>query len=64
MKRRHGFDYNICPPSYILTEDYKRFIVEREAEANKSLYIIKPVASSCGRGIKIIGKKTILPKRK
>lgn len=29
----------------------------------KSMYIMKPAASSCGRGIKVIGKRTIVNKR-
>jgi len=32
-------------------------------EESSVLYILKPVASSCGRGIKVIGKKTKLQRR-
>lgn len=44
--------------TYIFPEDYNRFEKDREVEPNTMLYILKPVASSCGRGIKVIGKKT------
>ena len=33
-------------------------MIDRDAEDKDILYILKPVASSCGRGIKVIGKKT------
>ena len=40
--------------SYILTGlDYEAFQRERERD-KEALYILKPVAASCGRGIKII----------
>jgi hypothetical protein len=57
MKRSHGQDYNICPTTYIFPEDYKRWCAEREIENYKNMYIMKPAASSCGRGIRVIGKK-------
>lgn len=63
MKRQHGQDYNICPPTYIFPEDYKRWCNEREIEGYKHMYIMKPQASSCGRGIKVIGKKQHVNKR-
>lgn len=50
-------EYNIAPPTYIFPEDYKRWLNEREIEGYKHMYIMKPTASSCGRGIKVIGKK-------
>jgi len=37
--------------------------MDRENEANNCLYILKPVASSCGRGIKVVGKKTQITKK-
>ena len=38
-------------------------MLDRENEDSNVLYILKPVASSCGRGIRVIGKKTKVPKR-
>jgi tubulin polyglutamylase TTLL4 len=38
-------------------------LLDREAEDNNVLYILKPVASSCGRGIKVIGKKTKISRK-
>lgn len=46
-----------------MPEDYKRFCNEREMNNYKDMYIFKPTASSCGRGIKIISKKQIVNKR-
>ena len=59
FRRTNGTDYEICPPTYIFPEDYKRFIADREAtDQNKALWILKPSASSCGKGIKLLTKKS------
>jgi tubulin polyglutamylase TTLL4 len=63
MKSKFGKEYDIAPVTYIFPEDYNRFLIERENEGNSCLYIMKPVASSCGRGIKVIGTKTKINKR-
>ena len=54
----HANEYNFCPQTYVFPEEYKKFYFERESTGNKLMYILKPVASSCGKGIKIIGPKT------
>lgn len=59
----YGKAYDIAPATYILPEDYKRWLVDREVNNWKSMYIMKPCASSCGRGIKVIGKRTHVNKR-
>ena len=42
------------PMSYALTGlDYEAFQKERERD-KEVIYILKPVAASCGRGIKLI----------
>jgi hypothetical protein len=56
MRRLHGKAFDICPQTYIFPEDYKRWTIDREAAQFKNLYIMKPAASSCGRGIRVIGK--------
>lgn len=43
--------------TYVLPEDYKRWCMDREMNNFKFMYIMKPENSSCGRGIKVIGKK-------
>ena len=55
LKRMFGSDLDICPNTYIFPEDYRRFTIEREAENYKHMYIMKPCASSCGKGIKVVG---------
>lgn len=63
MRRMFGKSYDIAPTTYIFPEDYKRWCMDREMNNFKSMYIMKPSASSCGRGIKVIGKHTKVSKR-
>lgn len=63
MRRIFGPSFEIAPTTYILPEDYKRWQNDREMANFKSMYIMKPQASSCGRGIRVIGKKTHVNKR-
>lgn len=55
MFLRFPKEYDITPMTYIFPEDDERFEADREAEDSGVLYILKPVAASCGRGIKVIG---------
>jgi tubulin polyglutamylase TTLL4 len=61
-RREFGEDYNICPTTYILPEDFKFFQQDREDNPG-SLWIKKPVASSCGRGIKMVSSTTSVERR-
>lgn len=45
-----------------MPEDFKRWQSDRETQNFKSMYIAKPSASSCGRGIRIIGKRQTVNK--
>jgi tubulin polyglutamylase TTLL4 len=63
MKRAYGSDYEICPMTYLFPEDYSRFQSDKEAADATALWILKPAASSCGRGIRVISKKTKLKKK-
>ena len=47
-------DYNFCPTTFLLPEDYKKVIYDRESD-KRALYILKPNSSSCGKGIKVLG---------
>ena len=58
MIRNFGDEYRIVPKTYILPEDHRRFILDREEAEKHRLWILKPANSSCGRGIKIVTKKT------
>ena len=50
--------------SYCLNEEYESFLIDRQREENQNaLYILKPVAASCGRGIKLIDSKTNVSKK-
>ena len=57
MRRLYGKAFDICPTTYIMPEDYKRWTIDREVNNFKNMYILKPVAASCGKGIRVIGKK-------
>jgi hypothetical protein len=55
--KRHFKEYDFCPKTFIFPEDYRSFCTEREIDNYKSMYIMKPIAQSCGRGIQVIGAK-------
>ena len=62
--REFGEEYNIVPRTWILPYDLGIFRKERDdAESKRKLWILKPAASSCGRGIKILSKHSSLPKK-
>jgi tubulin polyglutamylase TTLL4 len=63
QRRKRGKEYEISPPTYIFPDDYKRWCNEREMNNFRDMYILKPTASSCGRGIKVIGKKDQVKKK-
>ena len=64
MIREFGEDYNIVPKTWILPHDLRAFNEERkEHEGKHRLWILKPAASSCGRGIRLLGRHSALPKR-
>lgn len=51
-------EYNISPMSYVLSQEEEEFERERASDLFKrQLYILKPVAASCGRGIKLVNSK-------
>ena len=57
LKRIHGKEYGICPSTYVLPEDLQKFLNDRDT---KEVWIMKPSASSCGRGIYLLGPNSIL----
>jgi glutathionylspermidine synthase len=56
-------DFSFCPKTYVFPDDYRKFCMDREATNYKHMYIMKPSASSCGKGIKVIGQKTKVNKK-
>ena len=56
-------DYYFCPKTYIFPDEYRKFMMDREAQGNKLMYIMKPAASSCGKGIKVIGPKQAVSRK-
>ena len=57
QRRVFGEEYSFCPNTYLLPDDYDRFLRDRE-EHPKQLWIYKPVASACGRGIRVLSNKS------
>src|SRR5690606_16008241 len=62
LKRQFPSDYDFIPNTYILGPDYERFNQMRENAENKCLWIMKPCASACGRGIQLLNKKSKVKK--
>jgi len=57
-KRRHGAEhFNFHPDVFHLPGE--RRMLELKIKADKSIFIIKPNASSCGRGIRLIHKDNL-----
>lgn len=53
MYRNFGEDYDVIPRTYLLPGD--RGALKRELSQNpRCMWILKPVASSCGRGIRLV----------
>ena len=48
--------------SYLIQEEFDAFLAERERDPS-ALWILKPVAASCGRGIKIINSTCRVSKK-
>jgi len=62
MRSKFPKDFVITPLSYLIHEEYDAFQSERDRDPN-SLWILKPVAASCGRGIKIYNSTQRVSKR-
>ena len=52
--KRQFPEYNFCPKTYVFPEDFRQLTTDREVENYKNMYIMKPAALSCGKGIKVI----------
>jgi len=55
-------DYNFIPETYIIPEDQSQFIKAFESNPEYN-WIVKPVASSRGRGIRLLNNLSTLPKK-
>ena len=66
MKKKFPNEYNYMPEVYLLPKD-KEVVDEKLKEYNvfdrENLYIIKPVASSRGRGVRVLTDVTTLPNK-
>ena len=59
-------DYNFTPKTYVFPQDADEFESDRndpnyDSEKELRLWIFKPSASSCGKGIKILTKDSPIP---
>ena len=60
-------DYDFCPMTYVFPQDEEEFELDRksqEALEDNTLWIFKPSASSCGKGIWILDRETPIPANK
>lgn len=58
-------EYDFCPRTYVFPNDADDYEAARaKTKDNDSLWIFKPSASSCGKGIKIMTKDTPIPENK
>lgn len=59
LKLKYPNDFNIAPHSWVLPEDSEALdkLLESQAMRNR-MFILKPNASSCGRGIKVVQGNT------
>lgn len=63
MIKKHGDDFDILPKTYIFPQDAHQFNQDKMLKENaKTLWILKPSASSCGKGIKVMTSKDKLPR--
>lgn len=55
MKKRYPTEFNVTPHSWLLPQEFDEFDKLRKALSDKNKYVIlKPTASSCGRGIRVV----------
>jgi len=69
VAQKYPVEYDFCPKTYIFPEDEEEFEDDRndpdyDPEEDLKLWIFKPSASSCGKGIKIIGRDDPIGKHK
>ena len=62
MRSKFPKDFAIAPISYLIQEEHEAFLAERDRDPS-ALWILKPVAASCGRGIKIINSTQRVSKK-
>jgi len=63
LRRCFPKDFDFCPRTYILPEDFRQLQTDREVDNFKHMYIMKPAALSCGKGIKVISQKQEVKKK-
>lgn len=64
MKQRFEEHFDFIPKTYLLSSEYQRFLMIKKTSDRKALWIMKPVNSSCGRGVKVISQKSKIPFKK
>ncbi|GMH42805.1 hypothetical protein BSKO_10724 [Bryopsis sp. KO-2023] len=63
LRRAKGLEFDITPQFFILPKDRSELKLDASRHPSR-LYIRKPVASSRGRGVRMVQKPSNIPKRK
>ncbi|EAS01724.2 tubulin tyrosine ligase family protein (macronuclear) [Tetrahymena thermophila SB210] len=63
QKRKFNEDYDFIPRTMLLGQEWDRFNTLLE-DNPETLWIVKPVASCCGKGVHVVQKKCNIAKRK
>lgn len=66
LEKQFPDDYNFCPHTYVFPQDAEAFEESRndpnyDPETDIKLWIFKPSASSCGKGIRIVSRDSPMP---
>ena len=62
LRIKYPKDFTVAPMSYLISEELDSFEADRQHDPEQ-LWILKPVAASCGRGIKLVNGTQRVPKR-
>ena len=63
MQQQHGHrSFDLVPRTFVLPRQHELLVQEFNADPN-SLWIVKPIASSCGRGIFVTDKMSQIPEQ-
>ena len=57
MKKKYPNDYYFVPQTFLLEYEFNYF--RNTLDQSNKIYIMKPVNSACGKGIKLVNRKDL-----